>query len=172
MPKRESQISRKTNETDIKLHIDLDPQPLLQSIQINTGIGFLDHMLHALAKHAKWNLTVDCKGDLDVDDHHTVEDVAIVLGTAFKQAIGIETDRINGIRRFGHAYAPLDEALSRCVVDISNRPHASVDLQLTRERIGPVLSTEMITHFLETFASSARITLHIDVLKGRNDHHK
>ncbi|KAJ3353228.1 imidazoleglycerol-phosphate dehydratase [Entophlyctis luteolus] len=124
-------------------------------------------MLHALAKHAHWGLSIDCEGDLYVDDHHTAEDVAIALGQAFKAALG----EPRGIKRFGYAYAPLDEALARCVVDISGRPHASVDLGLKREKIGQ-LSCEMIPHIFESFATSAAITMHVDVLKGFNDHHR
>lgn len=125
-------------------------------------------MLHALAKHSHWSLQITCKGDLHVDDHHTAEDCAIVLGTAFKQALG---PNIKGIRRFGSAYAPLDEALARAVVDISGRPFADVDLGLKREKIGE-LSTEMIPHVILSFAVAAGITVHVDVLKGKNDHHR
>ncbi|KAJ3274190.1 imidazoleglycerol-phosphate dehydratase [Blyttiomyces sp. JEL0837] len=124
-------------------------------------------MLHALAKHARWSLVLSCKGDLHIDDHHTAEDVAIALGVAFKQALG----EPRGIKRFGYAYAPLDEALSRAVVDISGRDHASIDLGLKREKIGE-LSCEMIPHVFESFATNAGITLHVDVLKGFNDHHR
>ncbi|KAI8613714.1 IGPD-domain-containing protein [Chytriomyces sp. MP71] len=170
---RSASIQRKTAETDIALTLTLPPlssyagQPVTQEININTGIGFFDHMLHALAKHAHWSLVIACKGDLHVDDHHTAEDVAIALGQAFKAALG----EPRGIKRFGYAYAPLDEALSRCVVDISGRPHASIDLGLKREQIGQ-LSCEMIPHIFESFATSACITMHVDVLKGFNDHHR
>ncbi|KAI9208336.1 Imidazoleglycerol-phosphate dehydratase-domain-containing protein [Polychytrium aggregatum] len=165
-----STIHRKTNETDI--HVDLLlptglPHDAAQTISISTGVGFLDHMLHALAKHSRWSLTLTCKGDLHIDDHHTAEDVAISLGMAFKEALG----EPRGIKRFGYAYAPLDEALSRAVVDISGRPHASIDLGLKREKIGD-LSCEMIPHVLESFATSAGLTLHVDTLKGFNDHHR
>lgn len=124
-------------------------------------------MYHALAKHSGWSLSLHCKGDLHIDDHHTAEDTAIALGMAFKQALGEPC----GIKRFGSAYAPLDEALSRAVVDISGRPHASIDLGLKREMIG-TLSCEMIPHVMESFAQAAGITLHVDVLKGFNDHHR
>ncbi|RUS26524.1 Imidazoleglycerol-phosphate dehydratase [Jimgerdemannia flammicorona] len=124
-------------------------------------------MYHALAKHSGWSLTINCQGDLHVDDHHTAEDTAIALGAAFKQALGVP----KGIKRFGYAYAPLDEALSRAVVDISGRPFASIDLGLKRERIG-TLSCEMIPHVLSSFATSAMITLHVDTIKGENDHHR
>jgi len=163
---RVAELSRKTNETDIKVSLSLDSVGA-QSIQLSTGIGFLDHMYHALAKHAGWSLTLTCNGDLHIDDHHSTEDTAIALGMAFKEALG--TPR--GIRRFGHAYCPLDEALSRAVVDISGRPSAHIDLGLKREKIGE-LSCEMIPHVMESFAGSAGITLHVDCLKGFNDHHR
>ena len=158
-------VTRKTSETSITISIDLRPD--IQKICINTGIGFLDHMLTALAKHAHWSLELECKGDLYIDDHHTCEDVALALGSAFKVALG----EPKGIRRFGYAYAPLDEALSRAVIDISGRSHASVDLGLKRERLG-AMSCEMIPHVFESFASTAGVTLHVDVLKGFNDHHR
>ncbi|KAK4113809.1 IGPD-domain-containing protein [Canariomyces notabilis] len=182
-------FARDTNETKIQLALNLDggdfppdTDPRLraggtdghasqlsksQTISINTGIGFLDHMLHALAKHAGWSLALACKGDLYIDDHHTAEDVCIALGYAFAQALGTPT----GLARFGYAYAPLDEALSRAVVDLSNRPFSVVDLGLKREKIGD-LSTEMIPHCLQSFAQAARITLHVDCLRGDNDHHR
>jgi imidazoleglycerol-phosphate dehydratase len=158
-------VTRKTSETSISVSIDLKPNT--QVISIKTGIGFLDHMLTALAKHAHWSLELECQGDLYIDDHHTCEDVALALGSAFKDALG----EPKGIRRFGYAYAPLDEALSRAVIDISGRPHASIDLGLKRERLGE-MSCEMIPHVFESFASTAGVTLHVDVLKGFNDHHR
>ncbi|KAG0169549.1 imidazoleglycerol-phosphate dehydratase [Apophysomyces sp. BC1034] len=163
---RAATVSRKTNETDIHLTLNLDSKHD-QQIDIQTGIGFLDHMYHALAKHGGWSLTLTCKGDLHIDDHHTAEDTAIALGMAFKQALG--TPR--GIKRFGFAYCPLDEALARSVVDISGRPFADINLDLKREKVGE-LSTEMIPHVLLSFAFAAGITLHVDVLKGGNDHHR
>ncbi|CAO3692875.1 unnamed protein product [Rhizopus stolonifer] len=166
MEARTATLSRNTNETKIQVAINLDDK-MDQKIDINTGIGFLDHMFHALAKHGGWSLDLSCQGDLHIDDHHTAEDTGIALGMAFKQALGVP----KGIQRFGHAYCPLDEALSRAVVDISGRPFADINLDLKREKIGE-LSTEMIPHVLESFAGSAGITLHVDVLKGRNDHHK
>lgn len=163
---RRSEIKRNTLETKISVSLSLD-QHKNQVINIDTGIGFLDHMLSALAKHARWSLTLSCQGDLHIDDHHTAEDVALALGMAWKQAIG----EVKGIKRFGYAYAPLDEALARAVVDISGRPSAHIDLGLTREMIGG-LSCEMIPHVFQSFASTAGITLHVDVLKGVNDHHR
>ncbi|KAJ3301209.1 imidazoleglycerol-phosphate dehydratase [Kappamyces sp. JEL0829] len=166
-------ISRKTFETDISIQLSLLEASALdtQTIQVSTGIGFLDHMIHALAKHAKWSLQLDCKGDLHVDDHHTTEDTALALGTCFAQALAQRAPGLKGIQRFAHAYAPLDEALARVVVDISGRPSAHLDLRLERERVGS-LSTEMIPHFFQSFAQTAGITLHVDVLKGANDHHR
>ncbi|KAI7861304.1 Imidazoleglycerol-phosphate dehydratase-domain-containing protein [Spinellus fusiger] len=163
---RTATVNRKTNETDIQLYINLDSY-LNQEIVIDTGIGFLDHMYHALAKHSGWSLNLTCKGDLHIDDHHTAEDTAIALGMAFKQALGAP----RGIKRFGSAYCPLDEALARSVVDISGRPFADINLGLKREMIGN-MSTEMLPHVLLSFAFGAGITLHVDVLKGTNDHHR
>lgn len=134
-------------------------------------------MFHALAKHSGWSLRLHCQGDLHIDDHHTAEDCALALGTAFKNALGV----IKGVKRFGSGFAPLDEvravtfmliqALSRAVVDLSNRPYAVVDLGLKREKIG-TLSCEMIPHVLQSFAQNAGITLHVDCLRGENDHHR
>jgi len=170
MAAREAKISRNTNETKIEVSIGLDCTPgssNAQVIEIATGIGFLDHMFHALAKHGGMSLTMKCEGDLWIDDHHTAEDSALALGTAFKQALG----EVRGIRRYGTGHAPLDEALSRAVIDISGRPYCVTDLQLKREKIGD-LSTEMISHVFHSFAVAAGVTLHVDVLRGENDHHK
>ncbi|CAG8498317.1 10713_t:CDS:2 [Ambispora leptoticha] len=163
---REANLTRKTKETDISVTLKLDSAGN-QTIDIDSGIGFLDHMYEALAKHSGWSLSLKCKGDLHIDDHHTAEDTAIALGNTFKLALG-ET---RGIKRFGYAYAPLDEALSRAVVDISGRPFADINLDLKREKIGS-LSAEMLPHVLSSFATAANITLHVDVLKGKNDHHR
>ncbi|EAU88337.1 imidazoleglycerol phosphate dehydratase [Coprinopsis cinerea okayama7 len=184
---RQATIQRKTGETDIDVSIDLDCQPgsnNVQSINVSTGIGFLDHMFTALAKHGGWSLTLKCKGDLWIDDHHTADmsmyrvtlystltpaaqDCAIALGTAFKQALG----EVRGIRRYGTGYAPLDEALSRAVIDICSRPYCFTDLKFKREKIGD-LSTEMIPHIFYSFAMASGATLHVDVIRGENDHHK
>jgi imidazoleglycerol-phosphate dehydratase len=134
---------------------------------VSTGLGFLDHMLAALARHGGFELELTCAGDLAVDDHHTVEDVALTLGRAFDEALGAR----RGIQRFGHAYAPLDEALARAVLDLSGRPCAVVELMLVRERLGDV-ACENLTHFFQSFAIAARASLHVDVLRGANDHHK
>ncbi|KAN0075265.1 Imidazoleglycerol-phosphate dehydratase domain containing protein [Tylopilus felleus] len=170
MTARTATVSRKTNETQIEVSLCLDCAPgsgLAQNIDISTGIGFLDHMYHALAKHGGMSLTMKCQGDLQIDDHHTAEDSAIALGTAFKQALG----ELKGIRRYGTGFAPLDEALSRAVIDICSRPYCVTDLGLKREKIGD-LSTEMIPHIFHSFAMAAGVTLHVDVLRGENDHHR
>ena len=164
MTPREALIDRRTKETEISVRLNLDGTG---AAQVSTGIGFLDHLLAALAKHARFDLDLSCKGDLLIDDHHTAEDCGLTLGTALQQALGPRV----GIRRFGSAYAPLDEALARAVVDISGRPFADVNLGLTRERLGE-LSCENIPHVLSSLASTAGLTLHVDVLKGDNDHHR
>lgn len=183
-------VKRDTNETKIQIAISLNgghieiAESILgkkkaedngvatqatsaQVIDIHTGVGFLDHMIHALAKHSGWSLIVECIGDLHIDDHHTTEDCGIALGDAFKQALG----QVRGVKRFGFGFAPLDEALSRAVVDLSNRPYSVIELGLKREKIGD-LSCEMIPHFLESFTEAARLTVHIDCLRGFNDHHR
>ncbi|KAI5900203.1 IGPD-domain-containing protein [Schizophyllum commune H4-8] len=167
---RQATISRKTSETEIEVSIDLDCAPgsaKAQEISVSTGIGFLDHMFTALAKHSGMSLTLKCKGDLWIDDHHTAEDCAIALGTAFKQALG----EVRGIRRYGTGFAPLDEALSRAVIDICARPYCFTDLGMKREKVGD-LSTEMLPHIFYSFAIASGATMHIDVLRGENDHHR
>jgi imidazoleglycerol-phosphate dehydratase len=155
---------RRTSETNVSVELRVDGNG---SAAVSTGIGFLDHLLTALARHARWDLTVQCTGDLYVDDHHTAEDVALALGRSFDEALGART----GIARFGDACVPLDEALTRAVVDLSGRPFADVNLGLRRERIGE-LATENVGHVLRSFAVGARLTLHVDTLKGENDHHR
>ena len=164
MSKRSATIERKTRETEIRVQLELDGSG---SAKISTGLGFLDHMLEALAKHARLDLELACVGDLHIDDHHTVEDCALALGQALDQALG---DR-SGIARFSHAYAPLDEALARVVIDLSGRPWPEVHIGFTREKIGDV-ATENLTHFFESLAMTARCALHVDVLRGKNDHHR
>lgn len=161
---RSATISRKTKETAIALTLALDGPG---EISINTGIGFFDHMLTAFATHARLGLTLQCDGDLHVDDHHTVEDCAIALGTALDEALA----KRKGITRFGTAFAPLDEALARVVIDFSGRTAAVVNLGLQREQIG-ALACENIVHFFQSFAANARCALHVDVLRGDNDHHR
>jgi imidazoleglycerol-phosphate dehydratase len=161
---RTATVSRTTRETDIKLKLDLDGSG---TADVQTGIGFLDHLLTALALHARLDLHLTCRGDLDVDDHHTAEDCALALGSAIDTALG---DRA-GIARFGSAYASLDEALARAVIDCSGRPFARVALALKRERLGG-LSCENVGHVITSLAIAARLTVHVDVLNGENDHHR
>jgi imidazoleglycerol-phosphate dehydratase len=164
MTSRNATIERKTNETEIRVTVELDGTG---QADVQTDIGFLDHLLDALARHSRFDLELRCKGDLQVDDHHTAEDCGLALGAVIREALG---DRV-GIERFGSAYAPLDEALARAVVDISGRPFAAIDLGLTRERLGE-LSCENIPHVLSSLATAAGLTLHVDVLRGDNDHHR
>ncbi|MFP5527518.1 imidazoleglycerol-phosphate dehydratase HisB [Peptococcus simiae] len=154
---------RHTKETDIHLVLELDGNG---HTNIDTGIGFFDHMLTALAVHAGWDLTLYCNGDLEVCGHHTVEDCGIVLGDALHQALGTKT----GLVRYGHAYIPMDEALVRCVVDVSGRPYLAFDATFTAPAVGQ-LDTQLVEEFFRAFAMHAGITLHIAVLSGKNDHH-
>lgn len=155
--------TRESRETKIGLELGLFPGPS----SIATGVGFLDHLLSSLSCHAGWSLNLNCKGDIEIDDHHSIEDCAITLGAALREAIAAN----GSIRRFGCAYAPMDEALARAVVDISGRPFGDINLGLGREMIGD-LAAENAGHFLSSLAANAGITLHVDVLKGSNDHHK
>ncbi len=156
--------TRQTKETSIELSINLDGSGL---IEVETGIGFLDHMLTALAFHAGFDLKLKCDGDLFVDDHHTAEDCALALGTAIDNALG----KRSGIKRFGYAYAPLDESLARTVIDLSGRPWPEIHLNLEREMIG-TWACENITHFFQSLAMTLKCSLHVDVLRGNNDHHR
>lgn len=160
---RRASLRRETKETRIEASLDLAPG----EVKVDTGIGFLDHLLSSLAFHGGFSLVLDCRGDLAVDDHHTAEDCGLVLGDLVRQALG---DR-SGIRRFASACAPLDEALARAVVDISGRPFVRVDLKLDRDSIG-TLACENIPHVVASFATRAGITVHLEVLYGDNDHHK
>jgi len=164
MNERSATVERKTSETAIRVSLNLDGRG---EARVSTGIGFLDHLLTALARHARFDLELGCKGDLHIDDHHTAEDCALALGAAIDKAL---RDR-RGFARFGHAYAPLDESLARAVVDFSGRPFAAIDLGLTRDKLGE-LSCENIPHVLSSLATAARATLHVDVLRGSNDHHR
>ncbi len=163
MSTRQATIERMTKETSIKVSLRLAPG----EVNVSTGIGFLDHLLNALATHSRISLDLIAKGDLHIDDHHTAEDCAITLGKALDTALA---DR-RGIARFGSAYAPLDESLARAVIDLSGRASAVVALDLRRPMIG-TLACENITHFLQTLAINARAAIHLDVLRGENDHHK
>jgi len=164
MNPRTAELQRKTHETDITVSLNIDGDG---HTDIRTGIGFLDHMLTALGRHARMDITLECRGDLVVDDHHTAEDCALALGAAIDKALGER----RGFARFGSAYAPLDESLARAVVDISGRPCAVVELGLTRDAIGG-LACENIGHFIASFATALRATIHVDVLRGNNDHHR
>ena len=161
---RTAEITRKTKETDISVKLDLDGGA---HADISTGIGFLDHMLTALAVHGGFSLEVGAKGDLYVDGHHTVEDVGIVLGMAFKEALGDKS----GIMRFGSAFVPMDESLAFCALDISARPFLVFNAQFTNERVGE-FETCLTEEFMRSFAFNAGITLHLRCEYGSNDHHK
>ncbi|MCH7520263.1 MAG: imidazoleglycerol-phosphate dehydratase HisB [Candidatus Marinimicrobia bacterium] len=156
-------IVRTTKETDIAVQLRLDGE---RKIQVDTGIGFFDHMLTSLAFWAGWDMTLTCKGDLEVDTHHTVEDVALALGQAFAQARKDADD----VERFGSAWVPLDEALSQVVVDLSGRPYWVFDAQFGVERVG-AFETAMTGHFFRSFATEARLTLHVRNIYGENAHH-
>ncbi len=160
---RTSEISRKTKETDITVKLNLDGSG---ETDISTGIGFFDHMLTAFAVHSGMDLTVNVTGDLYVDGHHTVEDTGIVLGTAFKQAIG----DMKGIARYGTAFIPMDEALGFCCLDISNRPFLVFNANFNDDRIGE-FDTCLAEEFFRAFAFNAGITLHLKSEYGKNDHH-
>ena len=161
---RRSEASRQTAETSVTTAINLDGTG---SAELHTGIGFFDHMLEQIARHGLIDLRVHCQGDLHVDGHHTVEDVGITLGQAFSRALGDK----KGIRRYGHAYVPLDEALSRVVIDFSGRPGLEMDVQFTAGSIGQ-LDTQLVYEFFQGFVNHAGVTLHIDNLKGKNAHHQ
>jgi imidazoleglycerol-phosphate dehydratase len=161
---RTATIERTTAETDVSISLTLDAEG---TYDVETGVGFLDHMLALFAKHGGLDLTVQCDGDLAVDDHHTVEDVAIGLGQALRQALG---DKAH-IARYGHAYVPMDDALARAVIDLSGRSYCRLDATFEREQVGD-LSTEMVEHVWRSVADHARCNLHLTVLHGHNAHHK
>lgn len=164
MTARIATVSRRTAETSIDLTLNLDGSGKFVT---ETGVGFLDHMLSHIAKHGVFDLEVRCKGDLWIDEHHTVEDIGIALGEAFAQAAGDKA----GLVRAGSAYMPLDEALARAAVDLSGRPYAVLDLRLLGREVGG-LPPDLFNHFLESFAFAAKLNLHLAVLAGVNDHHK
>jgi imidazoleglycerol phosphate dehydratase HisB len=161
---RTATVTRGTSEVEVVVRLDLDGEG--RSV-VATGLGFLDHMLDTLARHGRLDLEMRASGDLAVDDHHTVEDCAIALGRAIDEALG---DRA-GITRFGHAYAPLDESLARAVVDLSGRPWPEIAIPFARETVGQV-ATENLVHFLRSLAIEGRMALHVDLIRGDNDHHK
>ncbi len=161
---RSADIARETSEVTITGHLELDGTGVTE---VRTGLGFLDHMLTTLTRHSRFDLSLTADGDTAVDDHHTVEDCGIALGRALDRALG---DR-SGITRFGSAYAPLDESLSRAVVDLSGRPWPEISIAFARDTIGEV-ATENIIHFLRSFAIEGRMALHVDLIRGDNDHHK
>ncbi len=164
MSERIATVTRDTKETQITVTVNLDGEGRLNC---ETGVPFLDHMLDQVARHGLIDLDIQAVGDLHIDDHHTVEDLGITLGQAFDQAIGDK----RGIHRYGHAYVPLDEALSRVVIDFSGRPGLFMDVEFTRASIGR-LDTQLFWEFFQGFVNHARVTLHIDNLKGFNAHHQ
>jgi imidazoleglycerol-phosphate dehydratase len=162
-PPRRAEISRTTAETSIRASLRLDG---VGASQIATGIGFLDHMLAALARHALFDLALDAKGDLHIDAHHTTEDVGIVLGQAVREALGNKA----GVRRYGHALIPMDEALAECAVDLSGRPFLAWHVPFGRDKVG-TLDTELFEEFFRAFAFNAGVTLHVTLKAGTNAHH-
>ena len=160
---RRSEKTRETRETSIGLTLDLDGRGTCTAA---TGIGFFDHMLNHIARHGLFDLEVNAKGDLEIDPHHTVEDVGIVLGQALREAVGVPT----GIRRYGHAVVPMDEALAEVAVDFSGRPFLAFHADLSRYKLGD-FDSELAEEFLRAFAMNSRITLHVDLRYGKNVHH-
>ena len=161
---RKSEISRNTKETQIRVRVDLDGTGATRLV---TGLPFLEHMLEQVGRHGLIDLEVDAKGDLHIDAHHTVEDIGITFGQAFAQAIGDKS----GVRRYGHAYVPLDEALSRVVIDLSGRPGLEYRVKFTRALIGE-FDVDLMHEFFRGFANHAQVTMHIDNLRGDNAHHQ
>lgn len=164
MTMRQAEVSRNTLETQITVSINLDGSGVSE---FNTGLGFLDHMLDQIARHGMMDIRVYAKGDLHIDAHHTVEDIGITLGQAFLKALGDK----KGINRYGHAYVPLDEALSRVVLDLSGRPGLEFSCEFTRAAIGE-FDVDLIHEFFQGFVNHALVTLHVDNLKGHNSHHQ
>lgn len=160
---RKATITRKTKETDISVAVDLDGSG---KARIATGIGFFDHMLEQVARHSLIDVTVKAKGDLHIDQHHTMEDVGIVLGQAFREAVG----SYSSVIRFGHAYVPMDETLARASVDLCNRPYLIWKVGFTRDKVGTV-DTELFKEFFQAFAINAGVCLHLELLYGENSHH-
>ena len=164
MAERKARVERNTLETQISVEINLDGTG---KSSFDTGVPFLEHMMEQISRHGLIDLTIVSKGDLHIDDHHTVEDVGITLGQAFKQAVGDKT----GIRRYGHAYVPLDEALSRVVIDLSGRPGLIMEVPFTRSTVGG-FDVDLFEEFFRGFINHALVTMHIDTLRGKNTHHQ
>jgi imidazoleglycerol-phosphate dehydratase len=160
---REAEVRRRTKETDVRVRLGLDGTG---RALVSTGVAFLDHMLELFARHGLFDLEVECRGDLHIDDHHSVEDVAITLGQALAEALGDKA----GVARYGSAYVPMDEALCRAVVDLSGRFYFVYAVETRRQTIGN-FSVELAEHFWRSLAEAARCNLHIDCLRGRNTHH-
>jgi imidazoleglycerol-phosphate dehydratase len=161
---RTAEVTRNTKETQIRVKVDLDGRGVAK---LSTGVPFLEHMLDQVARHGMLDLEIDAKGDLHIDAHHTVEDIGITLGQAMAKAIGDKS----GVRRFGHAYVPLDEALSRVVIDFSGRPGLEYHVKYTRGLIGE-FDVDLVHEFFQGFVNHAQVTLHIDNLRGDNAHHQ
>lgn len=164
MAERTASVSRDTLETQITVTANLDGKG---TGTFDTGVPFLEHMMDQIARHGLIDLDITCKGDTHIDDHHTVEDIGITLGQAVSQALGDK----KGIRRYGHAYVPLDEALSRVVIDFSGRPELIMEVPFTQKRVGQ-FDTELFWEFFQGFVNHAQVTLHIDCLRGHNAHHQ
>jgi len=160
---RKADVHRQTSETDIRLSLNLDGEGIYQ---IATGVPFLNHMLELFTRHGFFDLTLQATGDVEIDDHHTVEDVGLALGQAFREALGDK----KGIRRFGEATVPLDEALVSCVVDLSGRPFLAYNLQISQEKVGN-FATELIHDFFLAFTNQLALNLHFNMTQGRNPHH-
>ena len=161
---RTAEVTRNTKETQIRVKLDLDGRGVAKT---STGVPFLEHMLDQVARHGAFDLEVEARGDLHIDAHHTVEDIGITLGQAFAQAVGDK----RGVRRYGHAYVPLDEALSRVVIDLSGRPGLTMKVEFVRPRIGD-FDVDLVHEFFQGFVNHAQVTLHVDNLKGDNAHHQ
>lgn len=164
MSDRIARVSRHTKETQIEVEINLDGQGLCQ---VDTGVPFLEHMLDQIARHGLIDIKITCQGDLEIDDHHTVEDIGITLGQAFQKAWGDK----RGLTRYGHAYVPLDEALSRVVLDLSGRPGLEMHVEFTRALVGG-FDVDLFREFFQGFVNHALVTLHLDNLRGVNTHHQ
>ena len=164
MDVRQAEVVRNTKETQIRVKLDLDGRG---AAKLSTGLPFLEHMLEQVARHGMLDLDIEAKGDLHIDAHHTVEDVGITLGQAFARALGDKS----GVRRFGHAYVPLDEALSRVVIDLSGRPGLDYHVKFTRALIGE-FDVDLVHEFFQGFVNHAQVTLHVDNLRGDNAHHQ